>query len=345
MSSRWVRRGVAVFTSLAALVFAVSPAPDSAFSIAATTDAIVVEPGCQDQVRWDLPPGWVVAEGAPLDAVDPLASPAAPVTVELAAGARATVIREAAGYWKMRFTQDAPRRCDSAPSRALAVAVGGEEIPSDPGGYFYQSSYGEDPSRTAASAVSAERPLVGPAPPLTLRLAGRIILGQPMSEGGGWGGASQPILHGARIEVRDRAWLTNQSLSVLVEEVGSGSLVDTHACIDAEARHETEQCGLDEPSRSAGFLYYGGDDGAMRAQVHRSAGKIGVVPYGGDERSLSVTNWAILVKSPALQLIVAALLLISALLQGWASFRDLFPQLTKHRPSARQDERDRSTAE
>ena len=83
----------------------------------------------------------------------------------------------------------------------------------------------------------------------------------------------------------------------------------------------------------------------MRAQVLRSAGKIGVVPYGGDERSLSVTNWAILVKSPALQLIVAALLLISALLQGWASFRDLFPRPAKHRSSACQDESDRSTVE
>jgi hypothetical protein len=327
---------IAVLAIILLLAFAITPARNSAFSIAATTDVIVVEPSCSDQLTWDLPPGWVVADGAPLDGSDPLAQPAALVTVKLAAGARATVTREAAGYWKMRFTLDSAfQDCQPAPPSPLSVTVGGERLPADPTGYSYQSSYGEDPNRTAVSSSDGSRPQLGPAPPLVLRLAGRMVLGQPISEGGGWGGASQPILHGARVEVRDKAWLTNQSLSVLVEDIGSGGLIDTHACIAEDAAKVTPPCVLNRPGASAGFLYYPTNDGAMFAQVHRTTSRIGVVPYGGVERQLGVTNWAILVKSPMLQSIVAALLLISALLQGWVAFQEMWSRMAARRNAVR----------
>lgn len=345
------RRRAQLLLAIAALAvalplsFAIAPARNSAFSIAATTDVIAVEPSCRDQLTWDLPPGWVVADGTPLDGSDPLAKPAAPVTVELAAGARAIVIREASGYWTMRFTLDSAfRDCVPAPVNPLSVTVGGERLAADATGYLYQSSYGEDPNRTAVSSSDASRPQLGSAPPLVLRLAGRMVLGKPISEGGGWGGASQPILHSARVEVRDKAWLTNQSLSVLVEDIGSGGLIDTHACIADDAAKVTPPCVLDRPGASAGFLFYPTNDGAMFAQVHRTASRIGVVPYGGVERRLGVTNWAILVKSPVLQSIVAAVLLISALLQGWVAFEEFRAKITtRQRKSRASDGMDQSS--
>lgn len=305
-----------------ALYAASTTARQAVFSIAATTDVVVVEPSCGDHLTWDLPPGWVVGHNAPLEDGAGSATPAMPVTVELAAGARATVSREAGGFWKMRFTGgSAFRRCTPAPPSEFIVTVGGKRLPTDPDGYTYQSAFGEDPAATATSIAGAARPLTGPAPPLALRLAGRIVLGQSMSEGGGWGTASQPLLHGARVEVRLKAPLTNQSLSVLVEEIGPGSIIDTHACIADEAKDADSTCAGERAGPSAGFVYYPTINDVMFAQVHRTTERVGVVPFGGEERALRVTKWAIWVKSPVLQSIVAALLLISALLQGLMTFR------------------------
>ena len=311
------------------LLYAVRPAQNSAFSIAATTDVMLIEPACQDQLTWDLPIGWVVADNAPLDDSSASTGPPMPVTVELAAGARVVLRREARGFWKMRFTQDSGfGHCAPAPPSALRITVGGERLKSDPSGYTYQSTYGEQPSATATSADSPDRSLIGPAPPLALRVAGRVVLGQPMSEGGGWGGGSQPILHSARVEVRDKAYVTNQSLSVLVEDIGAGGLVDTHACIAEEAADRAASCVLRSDASSTGFVQYPTGGGEVLAQVHRTTDRIGVVPFGGVERELGVTNWSILVKSPVLQSLVAALLLASALLQGVAVARDLWPKFS-----------------
>ena len=321
---------VATGLLLLPLLYAVLPAQNSAFSIAATTDVLVVEPSCQDQLTWDLPIGWVVADNAPLDDSSTATLSARTVTAELAAGARAVVTREAGGFWKIRFTQDSGfRHCDPAPANALGITVGEERVPADSSGYTYQSTFGEEPTATATSADRLQRSLIGPAPPLALRVAGRILLGRAMSEGGGWGGASQPILHAARVEVRDKAWVTNQSLSVLVEDIGAGSVIDTHACIAAESTGRNSECVLRNSGSSKGFIHYPTGGGEMFAQVHRTTDRIGVVPFGGIERALGVTNWSILVKSPVLQSFVAALLLISALLQGIAVARDLWSKPLK----------------
>ena len=125
--------------------------------------------------------------------------------------------------------------------------------------------------------------------------------------------------------------LTNQSLSVRVEEVGPGSIVDTHACMAAEEAAPDVPCATARGGLSAGFIYYPNSDGVMFVQVHRTAERIGVVPFGGDERPLRVTRWAIWVKSPIVQLIAAGLLLISALLQGLVAARDAWPRLTARR--------------
>lgn len=349
MSSGWDRviRPLLLLVAAASVVafwFAISPASDSAFSIEATTDVVVVEPSCGDQLTWDLPPGWVVADNAPFEEPNagklPSMPLAEPVTVELAAGARAMVVREASGHWKVRLTPgSAFAGCRPAPPESLVVSVGGRRLPADPDGYTYQSVPGEGGGAASESGGAPTRPMLGSAPPLALRLCGRVVLGQLMSEGGGWGSASQPILHGARIEVRLMAPLTNQSLSVLVEEVGPGSIVDTHACMRAEATTPDASCAIKRPGPSAGFMYYPNSDGVMLVQVHRTAERIGVVPFGGVERPLRVTNWAIWVKSPVVQLIAAGLLLISALLQGLIAARDAWPRSVTQRepdpPAAR----------
>ncbi len=316
-------RGAGAAAVVALIAYAIWPAANSSFSIAATTDVISVEPSCGDKLTWDLPPGWVIGDNASPDAADPLAAAAAPVSVELAAGARVTVVREAAGIWKMRFTQDSAYvNCRPAPPAALIVTVDGKQLPADTDGYFYQSSHGEDPAQTAADAVDASHPLLGPAPPLALRVAGRMTIGQALGEGGGWGQANQPILLSARVEVRDKAWFTHQSLSVLVEEVSSGSIVDTHGCMAEETIGDGPRCINERSGVSAGFVYYPASDGTMFVQIQRTTSRIGVVPFGGTERDLGVTNWATWVKMPIVQSVVAAVLLISALLQGWVAWQE-----------------------
>lgn len=319
----------AAFVAALVLWYAMSPAPHSAFAIAATTDVITVEPACGDKLTWDLPPGWVVGDNAPFEDAPAVgvatARHAAPVTVELAAGAAATVSREPGGFWKMHFTKGSGYgRCTPAPPSALTVTVGGERIPADPGGYTYQSTFGEDPSGAVSPAEGATRRLIGPAPPLGLRLAGRMVLGQLMSEGGGWGGASQPLLRGARVEVRHAAPLTNQSLGVLEEDISPGGIIDTHACMAAGSAAGEAACVLAHTGPSAGFLYYPTSDGVMFVQVQRNTDRIGVVPFGGVERALGVTRWAGWVKTPWLQFFAAALLLLSALLQGWVASQEIW---------------------
>lgn len=350
MSNRrgWVIRLLLLLVagaSVALFVRAIVPARDSAFSIEATSDVVRVEPSCGDLLTWDLPPGWVIPDAAPLE--DPAAAEvlaataAAPVTVELAAGSSATVVREASGHWKVRLVQgSAFANCRPAPPHTLVVTAGGRRLPADPSGYTYQSVSGDRGGGPPVSSETPAQPLLGSAPPLALRLGGRVVLGQLMGEGGGWGSASQPILQGARIEVRLMAPLTNQSLSVLIEEVGPGSIVDTHACMLAEAAAPDAACAAAQPSPSAGFLYYPNGDGVMLVQVHRTAERIGVVPFGGVERPLRVTNWAIWVKSPVVQLIAAGLLLISALMQGLVAARDAWPRMAVGHVPERTSKRD-----
>lgn len=349
-SGKWKRLGSKVWpwgtaaVALLVLWYAMNSPPHSAFAIAAATDVIVVEPSCGDKLTWDLPPGWVVAENAPLadspagDAA--IAQTAMPVTVELAAGSRATVNREANGVWKMRFLQaSAYRSCTPAPPSVITVTVGGKRLPADPGGYTYQSDYGEYPGGTPAPAEGTTHPLVGPAPPLALRLAGRMVLGQSMSEGGGWGGASQPLLRDARVEVLYPAPFTNQSLSVLVEDIGPGGIIDTHACMAEESASRESHCVLENRGPSAGFLYYPTSEGVMFVQVHRNTDRIGVVPFGGIERPLGVTRWAGWVKTPWVQYIAAAMLLMSALLQGWVAFLETRSRVSAPRENRPVDDR------
>jgi hypothetical protein len=337
---------VAAIVLLLPMVYALLPARNSAFSIAATTDVALVEPACQDQLTWDLPMGWVVADNAPLEDWPTSTKPPMPVTVELGAGGRAVLRRDASGIWKIRFTQDSGfDRCKPAPPSSLRIIVGGEQLPTDPSGYTYQSTFGEKPAETVTSIENLDRSLIGPAPPLALRIAGRVVLGQPMSEGGGWGGGSQPILHSARVEVRDKAYVTNQSLIVIAEDIGAGGLIDTHACVAEEGTDEEASCVLQQKTSATGFLQYPTGSGEVLAQVHRSTDRIGVVPFGGVERKLGATNWSILVKSPVLQSLVAALLLASALLQGVAVARDLWPKPTARGNDPVPDDRNEKSLE
>jgi hypothetical protein len=146
------------------------------------------------------------------------------------------------------------------------------------------------------------------------------------------------MLHGASIEGRVRHSVGEQLSVLLREEVDAGSMVDTHACLGplagGAAHGECETRGVDS---AVGFVTGISTDigPALQVVLHRQARYIGVLPYAGDQRRVSVTWWTSLLNDPLVQQVVLALALVTAVLSAYNALQPLF-ESKRARPDSRE---------
>jgi hypothetical protein len=319
-----------------------APPRKTAFTIRAQTDVVTVQPDCGQALTWDLPPGEVRALGA--DAPADLQRKIGPVSIVIRAGAQAVLERRETGEWRVVVKPlDGVEICTvQSPSGATDGQRPVETVPPADRISVLRLKY------TAANGSEVENESVAPsadgfayrsigdgADPPPLRLAGRVLLGSPVLEGGGWSDARAGMLRSATIEGRVRDSVGEQLSVLLREDVDPGSMIDTHACLD---RHQTEQqlaaCAATGGDAAVGFAAASSDGivKSIQVVVHRLTKRIGVLPYGGEQRSLAVTWWTALLNNPLAQQVAAALIIVTTLL---GHYRELNSLLSRFLPWVR----------
>lgn len=326
---------------LLALSARFAPPKKTTFTIQAKTDVLTVEPNCGQSLIWDLPPGEIRALGL---GVEPDSLPKiGPVSLVIRSGTRAMIERRESGEWRVvvkplegvdrcaaatkagvtgtsRSAQPIPAATRIAAVRLKYKDAKGHDIENEPvepsaDGYAYRS-VGDEPQ------------------PASLRLAGRVILGSPVLEGGGWSGSHAGMLRGAAIEGRVRHSVGEQVEVLLHEEVDLGSMIDTHACLDShlteEGRFACEDPGVD-PAVGFAIPVPEVDGKTIDVVVHREALRIGVLPYAGEQRRLSVTWWTALIRDPFIHQIGLALALIVGFLSHYDGLKRPLSRLCGNR--------------
>lgn len=342
---------VAVLGLLAvlALLTALSPWHKTAFTIRAQTGVLMVEPDCGQSLTWDLPRGEVRTLGANAQAESE--RKLGPVSIVVRAGAQAVLERRDAGEWRVvvKPLDAAPDCAGPSPStvpvgvrnaepvtlsaaarisvlrleytNAKGQVVENEPVEASPDGYAYRSV-------TAGAAEPDKAPVEPGLSPL--RLAGRVLLGSPVTEGGGWSGGSLGILRSASIEGRVRHGFGDQLSVLLREQIDPGSLIDTHACLDPTQTDQARgDCEMPGANAAVGFATAASVDdiSVIDVVVYRHTTHVGVLPYAGEQRVLRVTWWTRLLNEPLAQQATAALVLLTTLLTQYGELKKLLARL------------------
>lgn len=310
----------------------------TAFTIRGQTDVITVQPGCGQSLTWDLPAGRVRTIDDVIGGGD--RGPDRPVSLVLREGSQALLeIRDGQELRVLVTRVDGPPRCRDGSAAAVAAASSAASAPlpvsvlklGDPGA---ADDTAADVNLPPTSEGYAYRSTTGVLPRVALRLAGRVLLGSPVVDGGGWTGSQRGMLHAATIEGRVRHWPGDQQAVLLRDEVDPGSMVDTHACLGRGDSHDTvARCEAIDGNPAVGFATVAKrDDGhLLDIVVHRQAEAIGVLPYAGEQRRARVTWWTGLIHLPLAQQTVALLVLLTTLLGHHAALKPLLTCLLPRR--------------
>src|SRR5262249_27813024 len=141
-----------------------------------------------------------------------------------------------------------------------------------PIGFEYESLPGKSPGPDA----------------ITLPLAGRIILGEAVSNGASWHARATPILLSGSIVRRVTPWWSTDEATRVgdPETLDEGSILDSHACLQREPATETPAptCSPEEAIPAVGFFRTG--DG-LRVQLY-ARGPAAVQNYRGPVRRIDV---------------------------------------------------------
>jgi hypothetical protein len=167
--------------------------------------------------------------------------------------------------------------------------------------------------------------IAGEGAALTLRLHGRVVIGDSLPEGGGWQRSSAAILGRGHLSAYGNAWLTGERLTLINEPIDPGAVVDTHPrmnAMDADDRPLIDIAATQENCASAetggspaeGFAR-GGKDGALEVVVYRRGESIGIAPLGRPGMEIAVTAWSRYIASPIVQTAVALAAFLFFLLQ------------------------------
>lgn len=302
--------GLAAIPIALAVLISVSGSAESNFSVSAHTEVVAVEPSCALTLNWSLAPGSLTKAG-----LDPLAPARAcgdgrsGVELTLRAGSRAVIEQLDGGQWQVSVSRsDTYAACasDAGGGRAVFEArVAGRDCGADASGLTYRS--GKTPNQD-------------PSPQdFTHLLEGRIVVGAPVLDTGGWAGTATTALREARVQARIRAAVTQHSISVLDEAIEAGSIIDT-----------SPQPGPDAPS-ARGFVRPH-RDGGLSVLAHVTARQMGVTPHAGERRDISVSRWSQLLVSPFLQALLLAFGVVAWLAQAVATadtLRDTAEKLEK----------------
>lgn len=277
--------GLAVIPIALAVLISFSGSAESNFSVSAHTEVVAVEPSCALALNWSLAPGSLVRAGQdPLAPAQACGDGRSGVDLTLRAGSRAIVEQLEEGQWQVSVSRSetyAACASDIGGGRAVFEArVGNRDCGAGASGLTYQSP------RPAADQDPRPQEF-------THLLEGRIVVGAPVLDTGGWGGTATTALREARVQARIRAAVTQQSISVLDEAVEAGSIIDT-----------APRPGPDAPS-ARGFVRPH-KDGGLAVLAHVTGRHVGVTPHAGERRDVSVSRWSQLLVSPFLQALLLA---------------------------------------
>lgn len=323
--------GLAVIPLALAALISLSGSAESNFSVSAHTEVVAVEPSCALTLNWTLAAGslsWIRHDGA--EAASPACQPLElgkdSIELTLRAGARAVMEQVEHGQWQVSVTRsDTFAACSSD-------AGGGRPV--------FEASFGACrlfARRTTGQATGNDGcTCIGEADGLTWRsgkpgpdprpqefthlLEGRIVVGAPVLDTGGWMGTTT-ALREARIQARIKAAVTQQSISVLDEAIEPGSIIDT-----------TPSPGPEAPS-ARGFVRPH-PDGGLNVLAHVTSRHVGVTPHAGERRDVSVSRWSQLLVSPFLQALLVAFGVVAWAAQALINadtLRDTTEKLDKER--------------
>lgn len=270
--------------ALAALITAIGAA-ESNFSVSAHTEVVTVEPSCALTLNWSLGAGAITGVAA-----EALAKPRAcgdagsAVGLTLRAGSRAVLEQLPTGQWQIEVSRSeryAACASDIGGGRPVFEAQAGDQpCAADLAGLTYRSNL---PAGAEGAQPQAFAHL----------LEGRVVVGAPVLDPGGWSAPAASVLREARVQARIKDPITQGSISVLDETIETGSIIDT-------APLET----LAAPS-ARGFVRPHKDGGLM-VLAHVTGRHIGVTPHAGERRDVSVSRWSQLLVSPFLQALLVA---------------------------------------
>ncbi len=277
--------GLGVIPVALAVLISFSGSAESNFSVSAHTEVVAVEPSCALTLNWSLAPGTLtwISEKEPLAPPRSCGNGKDGIELTLRAGARAVVEHLPKGHWQVSVSR-------SGAYAACASDLGG-------GRPVFEARAGGRDCGAGASGLtyrSGEPPNPDPRPQeFTHLLEGRIVVGAPVIDTGGWDGEATTALREARVQARIKAAVTQQSISVLDEAIEPGSIIDT-----------APQPGPDAPS-ARGFVRPN-KDGGLTVLAHVTGRHMGVTPHAGERRDVSVSRWSQLLASPFLQALLLA---------------------------------------
>lgn len=293
-------------------------AAESNFSVTARTEVVAVEPSCSLTLNWNLGKGSITrAEDTKLPGGSkPVKTPPAcigaekPVQITLRAGSRAVLEQLPGGGWQVNVSR-------SSAFAGCASDLGG-------GHPVFEAWVDKQECAAGASGITyvsmpAKRGEDGGAQPQDFAhlLEGRVVLGAPLLEPGGWNLPAGSALREAKISARIRAALTHQSISVLEESVEAGAIIDTSPAPG-------------EPMPTARGFVRPNKDGGLDVLVHVTSRQIGITPHAGERRALSVTRWSQLLASPFLQALLLAFGVVVGLAQAVSTADSLDERRRKH---------------
>ncbi len=314
--------------AIAAATYAIyGPSETTIFSIVAKTRVLLLRPICGGKILWDLPPGAVygasVGERSPLK---PTATGKKQVSFGFGDDAVARVVLAEDDRLAIAVRPLVP---DNG-SNSIAALVDGAPVKADPEGfdYFHSRPRATD-GKSGASQVERL--------PVTLRLHGRVVIGDALPEGAGSRSSGIPILGRGHLNGFDRAVGTGERLTLISEVIDPGAVVDTHPHLNAvgadgqrlidirAGRAECASPGGSSDWPAAGFVR-GDEDGDLEVVVYRRGRSVAIAPLGGPSMEIGVTWWSRFIASPVVQTAVATFAALVGILNVLALDRKRLPR-------------------
>jgi len=181
--------GVLLPLTALALWMMLQPSNNAAFAISAQTGSLVLEPLCGERLIWDFGAGRFLRRsalpGTAADGVDKM-------TLVLAAGARARVLATERGTLSIavEHAEEIAEACGKGADQAYSASVNDGDAEYDPIGLSYESALPDD-----AHVIEQ-----------TLPLSGRVVLGQSVQLGAGWGMEGAALLESGTVTMRVVPW-------------------------------------------------------------------------------------------------------------------------------------------
>lgn len=269
---------------------------DTVFSIQAVTRSVRVDVSCDDILRWDLPTGDVRLSG---EAQQKTVSKA---LLSLRGGSRATLRMSADGRLNLLLGKSPVISCPGYDADAIRLEVDGQT-----------HLMGLEATPYASTPHPSGEPIATGG--FNFIIKGRIVLGQQITQGGGWSNDASSLLYSGSVDARTPDGITGQKRLIHAEQVEPGSEVDSHACLDSTT-DTAGDCVAESASRAQGFLFFSADaqrDAAISAQISVVGKSVGIRQFGGTQRKVVVTHWSKSVTSSLLQLLFALVVGIAAI--------------------------------